>query len=433
MRIAHVIHEFLPEAAAGSSLHLRDLALAQRERGHEPLVFVRAAGSGRAPFSIEEGLVDGLRVARMAYDFHDLRSFERLFVSPRMDASFRAWLERERVELLHFHHLTCLASSLLSVPKRLGLPLVMTLHDYWTQCPRGDRFHPHSAEICEELDRERCVDCLQELWPHVLPGKGLFGLLPKRLGARQRTRRKLAWWEKYMRSQLRLCDAWIAPSRFVLDRFVDWGLDPKRGHAIAHGLRSKELRAKARGKAPIRRLGFIGRMVPSKGLQQLLIAHAALAGQGIQLQVHGEGDTRDPQIRELYAELQRRPGVELRGRFESAQLPEILRGLDCLVVPSIWWEPFGLVAREAALAGIPVVVSNLGGLSEAVQKGLALGYSPFDPGALAQVLQRLLDDAELREQMSRKGPLVRDVAEMAADTDRVYELVLAGELSPTAR
>src|SRR5206468_6511433 len=66
--------------------------------------------------------------------------------------------------------------------------------------------------------------------------------------------------------------------------------------------------------------------------------------------------------------------VRFHGRYEHHDLPALLAGLDVLVVPSLWWENSPLTVREGALAGLSVVVSQLGGLVEAVEEGLAIGF-----------------------------------------------------------
>jgi glycosyltransferase involved in cell wall biosynthesis len=129
-----------------------------------------------------------------------------------------------------------------------------------------------------------------------------------------------------------------------------------------------------------------------------------------------------------YAEqLRGAPGltVRLRGAYAYADLPKILAGIDILVVPSIWWETFGLTAREGALAGVPVVVADVGGLHDVVKSGLALGFRAGDAEDLARVLLRLIEDKALRAEMSRKAHLVRDIADCAAETEAHYETVLA--------
>ena len=72
----------------------------------------------------------------------------------------------------------------------------------------------------------------------------------------------------------------------------------------------------------------------------------------------------------------------------------------CCVVPSIWQEPFGMVALEAMASGKPVVVSDVGGLRDTIEPGVSgLRVPPGDAVALAAALASLLDDEALAQRM----------------------------------
>jgi glycosyltransferase involved in cell wall biosynthesis len=429
MKIAHVISGYLPQDSGGTQLHLRDLAHSLQRQGHECVIFTRLGGDEFGHLEISESEWEGVRVTRMTNNFADVSDFKMLFQHEGMDALFREYLEREKPDVVHFHHVTCVATSMIRAAKSLGLPVVMTLHDYWTQCPRGQRIHPKTLDVCEKLDRHRCASCLHDLWPHLLPDAGVEGFWARLFGRSSETLDKLSWWESYMKSELMQCDALIAPSRFHRERFVDWGLAADRCVAIPHGLPKGEIQAEPRGSAEIRRIGFIGTVIPSKGVHVLVEAFARLGRKDLSLEIygeipdfHGEGGYR--------AELEKAAkglSMNLHGRYENRDLPQVLASFDVLVVPSLWWESFCLTAREGAIAGLPVVASRIGGIADAVDEGIALGFAPGDASDLARVLQRLLDEPELRDAMSRKGPEVRELDEAAQLTVGVYERTLRGE------
>ncbi len=92
---------------------------------------------------------------------------------------------------------------------------------------------------------------------------------------------------------------------------------------------------------------------------------------------------------------------------------------DICVVPSVWEEPFGLVAVEAMASGRPVCASRVGGLQTIVEDGrTGFVFDRGDSGALAAALERLLDDAALRDEMGRAG---RARVEERYDWARVVE------------
>jgi glycogen(starch) synthase len=110
---------------------------------------------------------------------------------------------------------------------------------------------------------------------------------------------------------------------------------------------------------------------------------------------------------------------------------------DCYVVPSIY-EPFGMVALEAAAAGTPVAVADTGGLSEIVEHGVTgVKFAPQDPAALAEAVGAVLADRDYARRLARRGR--RRVREdfgwpaIAAQTVALYESARAQDSGGVAR
>ncbi len=179
----------------------------------------------------------------------------------------------------------------------------------------------------------------------------------------------------------------IIPSSVDVDRFR-----PGEGGA--------EVRARL-GLAPEQRvLAFTGRLVPHKGVDQILRALGTLPPDVVLLVVG-----RGPRLATLVA-LARRLGVEDRVRFlpdvSDAELPRTLRAADLFVFPSQnRLEGFGLVIAEAMASGLPVVVADLPGVRELITPGVeGLLVQPMLAGDLADRIRELLDDPERRRSMA---------------------------------
>ena len=105
------------------------------------------------------------------------------------------------------------------------------------------------------------------------------------------------------------------------------------------------------------------------------------------------------------------------GWHDHAAIMKLYQHADLCVVPSIWEEPFGLVAVEAMASGRPVCVSRVGGLQDIVTHGeTGFIFDPGDSTALAGFLARLLDDGDLRKRM---GASARQRAEEEYDWKRI--------------
>lgn len=168
---------------------------------------------------------------------------------------------------------------------------------------------------------------------------------------------------------------------------------------------------------------FVGRIAPQKDLFTLFKAMKVLS-EGVLLVV-GEGELR-PWV-ERYI---RENDLMERVRFLGARsdVPQILAASDIFVLSSRW-EGLPYTIIEAMMARLPVVATHVGGVPELVEDGVT-GFlvPPKDPRALAEAIQKLLDDPDLRNKMGRAGQekALREFTldRMLRETERVYEEVL---------
>ncbi len=137
-------------------------------------------------------------------------------------------------------------------------------------------------------------------------------------------------------------------------------------------------------------IGYAGGLVPEKGLDILLQACAALAGDW-QLQLVGSGRAEGA-LRQMTADLQLRERVQFLGRRTGREMPDFYRGLDVLVLPSRtrrnWQEQFGRVLIEAMACAVPVIVSD-SGEGRHVVGDAGVVYPEADWAALAAHLRTL--------------------------------------------
>ncbi|WP_200171845.1 glycosyltransferase family 4 protein [Tomitella cavernea] len=173
------------------------------------------------------------------------------------------------------------------------------------------------------------------------------------------------------------------------------------------------------------RLLYVGRLEYEKGVQDAIAALPAIHDEhpGTTLTIAGEGTQRQ-WLADCAAEHDVADAVRFLGRLDHAELLEQLHAADAAVLPSRY-EPFGIVALEAAATGTPLVASTAGGLGEAVVDGRT-GYSfaPSDPDDLAKAVCRSLEDPERTQDLARTAH-VRLTTEftwehVAAQTSDVY-------------
>ncbi len=151
------------------------------------------------------------------------------------------------------------------------------------------------------------------------------------------------------------------------------------------------------------RVGFVGRLIPHKGVDVLL---EAVAGDDrMHAEIFGAGPESD-RLAAQAARLGLGDRVTFHGHVEEEDIPDTYRRFDVLAVPSVpmpgWLEQFGRVVVEAQASGIPVVASASGALPDVVgEEGLLV--PPSHPGALRDALRRLLDEPGLWERLRAEG------------------------------
>jgi glycogen synthase len=147
-------------------------------------------------------------------------------------------------------------------------------------------------------------------------------------------------------------------------------------------------------------LAFVGRLVSDKGADCLLRALASLKkGKGMapRLSIIGDGPER-PRLEEMCSELGLNDHVQFLGARSQSEVGALLRRHRIVVVPSLWAEPFGMVALEGLASGCVIIGSDQGGLPEAIGP-CGLTFPNGDVNALAEKLEMALADRDLASRL----------------------------------
>ncbi len=181
-------------------------------------------------------------------------------------------------------------------------------------------------------------------------------------------------------------------------------------------------------------IGYVGRLVPEKGVDLLIRALAQVPG-AWRLEIIGQGPEREL-LERLARALNMADRVSFTGQIPSVRMPEFYRELDCIVVPSRtapnWKEQFGRVLIEAMAASVPVIGSNSGAIPDIVGDA-GLIFPEDDERALADRLRSFMVDESLRRLLAIQGRArileKYTHAQIAAQTVDVYRRMLEDRLS----
>ena len=183
---------------------------------------------------------------------------------------------------------------------------------------------------------------------------------------------------------------------------------------------------------------YFGRLEYEKGVHDIIAALPRIrrTHPGTTLTIAGDGTQYDWLVEETRKHKVSK-AVNFVGRVDHAGLLELLYRVDAAVLPS-HYEPFGIVALEAAAAGAPLVTSNVGGLGEAVINGkTGVSCPPRNVGALASAVRKVLDDPAAAQEraLAARDRLNSEFSwrTVADETAEIYLAAKRGERLPHAR
>jgi glycosyltransferase involved in cell wall biosynthesis len=305
-------------------------------------------------------------------------------------------------DIVHLHNAYHqISPSILPTIRKRSIPIVQTLHDYKLVCP--NYLLLTQSQVCE-----RCQD---RKYHHAIQNRCLHGSRTWSIvAAAAMTLHKR--WQIYERH----VERFIAPSRFLLDRMVDFGVPEHQLIHIPYFVSAGDWKPTPAGEGEY--VLFIGRLSKEKGLLTLL---NAVRGTDIPLLVVGEGPMRT-RMEENIARAGL-PNVRLTGYLNGQALAKVIEGARCTVVPSEWYEVFGQVITESFAQGKPVVATDIGGIPEIIDDGVdGLLVPPGDARALASALHRLWKRPQVATEMGQAG---RIKVEERYDAPLHYQRIMA--------
>ena len=410
-RVAHLLQGWPPFNHAGTEAYARSLAV--RQAGWRDVsVHARLEDAGRELGEATELQDGGIRVRLVVNNFtqRDPRSRRNALHNPTLERDFARFLDEQRPELVHVHHLAGHSLGLLRVIAARRLPLVLQVQDWWLVCARAN-LSMADRSLCPGPSTSRCARCMPltgvppggapdppSLRPSPVPGQPLG-----------------------------------PPGRRPGD-----GLGVRRGKPAAHRPPGP---GRARSRDPVRRrkapaaragpgqgrplrFGFLGAIMPHKGVHVAVEAFRGVDAARATLDVVGDLNALPAYTRELQARAT--PAVRFAGRVPEAEKARLLSDLDILVVPSLGLESFGLAAREAMAGGVPVLASRRGALTEAFEDGVCGAYfEPGDAAGLRAWVDRLDERPQIVAEWARRLPAVKTMDAHAEEIEAVYAQVMA--------
>ncbi len=366
---------------SGTEVYLFEAMELMRSKGHEVALFSMADARGR-PTPYDRYFVPHVDFKSPTGWLQQLRLSGRAIYSWDARRRMRAMIADFRPDIAHvrnvYHHLS---PSILWELKAQKIPVVYHLNDFKVLCPSYNLVA--QGEACEACKGG-------EFWHAVgkkcYPGWGASLTLAGE-----------AYVHKWLGTYRRCVDCFLAPSRFVRDKFVEHGWNPAKFEVLPHFQLVKLLARRDAESAP---LLYFGRLSQEKGVGDLL--HAMQRLPELKLVIAGDGPERG-KLRELASRLGLH-NVEFAGHIQGAELDRALENCRFTVLPSHAYETLGKTILESYAHGRAVVATDLGSRRELVQEGkTGMLYETGNIEQLTAALQFLSLQPELADRMGLAG------------------------------
>jgi glycosyltransferase involved in cell wall biosynthesis len=383
---------------------------------------------------------------------------------------FEGYLQDCSPDIVHFHDLLGLSSSLIRAAKNKGVTTVVTHSNYWFICPNtylfnerrencdgpqdGSpcvrcvsntlRFYDRSAEravsrrfrntvkfFVERMFGQEALNSIRGLVRRASTDKGHdVSLESKGHGKKGNDCPVInprGYHERFVTNidvLNQYCDMNIAVSDEVQGVLINSGLSPSLIKVMPIGTRAAEAISPKRQSGGGHNLvfGYMGPIIYAKGLHVLIEAFEKLDQRKARLNIHGVGDPQyEYELRKISGNL----NVKFSGQYKYENINDILSQIDVGVVPPLCRDCGPQVVFEFLAAKIPIIGSNIGGIPDFVQDGVnGLLFEPGDVEALVRLLKKLIENPALIKEMSGRIGKQKTMQEHAVEIEHLYHSLL---------
>ena len=312
----------------------------------------------------------------------------------------RRLIDQSHPDIAHLHiYYGKLTGSILAPLRDAGIPIIQSLHEYKLICPVYTLLS--NGKICAACQ-----------------GKHFWRALPRRCNRNSLPRTALSVTESYVSRLLgsvSAIDHFVAVSDFLRSMMIQYGVPPHKISTIYNFVNWQNITS---SHAVGRHYLYVGRLERIKGIFTLLEAAASLPS--VPLLYVGDGSARE----ELEQEIARRQldHIHVIGFLKDKELECIVAEALCVILPSEWYETFGLTIIEAFSAGRPAIGSRIGGIPEVIDDGK--DGLLFEPGNVDDLRDKMLWMARHPSETVEMGAAGRKKVEERFGADIYYEKLM---------
>lgn len=360
MKVLLVHNKYRTSAPSGEDIAVANERRMLESRGVEVIAFERC----------NDDLDDSSLMAKAAVTLNTVWS-------RRSRSELTKVLREFRPDIAHVHNtFSILSPSVYGACRAAGVPVVQTLHNFRLFCP-GALFL-RDGKPCEACVEKNLLQSIRyRCYRNSVAATATLATMLS-------VHRAIGTYERDI-------DRYIALTQFARGRFANAGIVDAKLVVKPNFIPNPPDPGHGEGRYVV----FVGRLTEGKGVETLIDAWRDLGS--VRLRIVGDGSLRNQLENRAKSE---GLNIEFTGKQDRAAVLEAISNATFLIMPSVWYETFGLVVAEAFACGTPVLVSRIGSLDELVQEGkTGAKFTAGDPRDLANAVRTLLSDESRLRQM----------------------------------
>jgi glycosyltransferase involved in cell wall biosynthesis len=398
MKILYINTFYAPHYVGGAEYSLQVIVETMHKKGHKVVVLATSNKKG-----LHQEIINEIKVYRVGikgwdwlHGYSKYPKFKKILwhiqdvYNIKMAKYVKEIISIEKPDLVSCHNITGLSIAIWDVIKKEKIAIIQVVHDFYFLCLKSMIFR--NKKVCNR----RCVECRIMRVLH------------------QKKSKKI--------------DAVVGISQYIIDKIEKEKCFDKSLKKVIYNARiipDSNTNNRQISTSDTITFGFIGRLVPPKGIQWIIEQFKNLHSDRILLKIAGQGsDSYMSFLKYISADDKR---ISFIGYISSK---EFYSQIDVLIVPSLWNEPLGMVAVESCSYHIPVITSGAGGLKEIIIDGYnGLHCDASNPKSLLDAINRIINDRSLLKQLSDNA---RISVSSFLDTDRLireYEDIYKATIS----
>jgi len=401
--------------SGGGTIFPRDVAVDYVKQGYEVLVVYAGVDDvgNPTPYHIKQWNDEGvnlLGIYNREINFIDPYKAEFEINDPSVSAIFEKVLNEFKPDLVHFHNFVGLSFNIAKIAKTKGYKTLYTPFNYHL-------IDPNLYMISSELKKWENVDLITN-----------SEALKEDPSLRESYLNRIEAGRQVLNQYI---DMTLAVSTRVKDILIDFGCRPEKITIVNQVPKSVEKLTNTNKNRDISqpiKIGYIGGVMPHKGVHNLVVAASVLQKDTAELNIYGFVDDKYKAVLE---NINTNINVNLKGEYKFEELNSISENIDIAVLPSLWEDNAPFAILESLAMGLPVIAPNIGGFSDFIENNFNGRIYQYDNvEELANILRELTNSPELITKMRENAYLTFSFSDYINQMKQIYLRTIENTLLP---